>query len=211
MFIKLIKKFIFSFNKQPTYKQLKMKLTFNSNVKGIKEINDTNKHLFTIQLNVPSLKIKKNNFLIAKRLLKSFTFDSVVNCKKHQDLNEDHEMYLTHKCILLDPDTFKPELIEDSTKQQIVSLIENNKTVDDFNSCFESLPIELVYDDFKFDDIMKAVLPDELLNENVNVKSYSVIGHIAHFNLRDKVLDYKHLIGNLLFHILKSYIFIYYF
>ena len=62
MFIKLIKTFIFSFNKQPTYKQLKMKLTFNSNVKGIKEINDTNKHLFTIQLNVPSLKIKKITF-----------------------------------------------------------------------------------------------------------------------------------------------------
>jgi tRNA (guanine37-N1)-methyltransferase len=58
------------------------------------------------------------------------------------------------------------------------------------------LPIELIYDDFKFEDIMKAILPEDLLKDNVNVKGYSVIGHIAHFNLRENVLDYKKLIGN---------------
>ena len=66
------------------------------------------------------------------------------------------------------------------------------------DSSFEQLLIELNYNDYKFDDIMKAVIPDDLLNENVNVKSYSIIGHIAHFNLRDKVLDYKSLIGDVL-------------
>ena len=86
--------------------------------------------------------------------------------------------------------------------QELTSLVDR---ADDFSSNFETIPIELVYSDFKFDDIMRAVIPDELLNDNVNVKSYSVIGHIAHFNLRDKILDYKTLIGKFeTFKILKN-------
>lgn len=144
-------------------------------------------------MNIPALRVKKNNYLHAKRLLKAFTFDSVVNCKRYQDLNPSHELHSSHKYILLDPDTFNLETLDDNVKKDLRQLVDS-----DLSESLESLPIQLDYSDYKFDDIMKAVIPDDLLNENVNVKSYSVIGHIAHFNLRDKILDYKHLIGNVL-------------
>lgn len=51
------------------------------------------------------------------------------------------------------------------------------------------------YDDLKFEDVLKAILPDAIQNENISAKSYSIIGHVAHFNLRDKILDYKGIIG----------------
>ncbi len=196
---KLIRNFICSIKKHPRTKtnNSKMKLKFSPQVKGLKEISDSNKSLFTVKMNVPALKVKKINYLQAKRLLKTFTFDSVVNCKRFQDLDESHSMYLSHKYILLDPDTFKVELLDDKTRKELLDLLDNNE-INKFDSSFEQLSIELDYSDFKFDDIMKAVIPDDLLNENVNVKSYSVIGHIAHFNLRDKILDYKGLIGNVL-------------
>ena len=62
----------------------------------------------------------------------------------------------------------------------------------------EKLSLELKYVDLKFEDVMKAILPDDLLNENITAKGYSVIGHIAHFNLKEKILDYKHIIGEVL-------------
>lgn len=55
----------------------------------------------------------------------------------------------------------------------------------------------IAYEDLKFEDVLKAILPDDILNENISAKSYSIIGHIAHFNLRDKILDYKEIIGKL--------------
>jgi tRNA G37 N-methylase Trm5 len=69
---------------------------------------------------------------------------------------------------------------------------DGEQKLDDF---LEKINVELNYEDLRFEDVMKAILPDDLLNENITAKGYSVIGHIAHFNLREKILDYKHLIG----------------
>lgn len=59
----------------------------------------------------------------------------------------------------------------------------------------EKMQIEVTYEDLKFEDVLKAILPDNILNENISAKSYSIIGHIAHFNLRDEILDFKNIIG----------------
>lgn len=72
--------------------------------------------------------------------------------------------------------------------------------MNDFNeeeNLFEKKKVIVTYEDLKFEDVLKAILPDSILNENINAKSYSIIGHVAHFNLRDKILDYKHIIGTL--------------
>ncbi|KAJ7345286.1 hypothetical protein JRQ81_001236 [Phrynocephalus forsythii] len=53
---------------------------------------------------------------------------------------------------------------------------------------------ELTYDHFKADEILQAVLP-----EGQEVTSgFSRVGHIAHLNLRDHQLPYKHLIGQVI-------------
>ncbi|XP_028934669.1 tRNA (guanine(37)-N1)-methyltransferase isoform X1 [Ornithorhynchus anatinus] len=54
--------------------------------------------------------------------------------------------------------------------------------------------LELTYDNFKTEEILRAVLP-----EGQDVTSgFSRVGHIAHLNLRDHQLPYKHLIGQVI-------------
>ncbi|XP_064367992.1 tRNA (guanine(37)-N1)-methyltransferase [Dromaius novaehollandiae] len=54
--------------------------------------------------------------------------------------------------------------------------------------------LELTYDNFKSEEILRAVLP-----EGQDVTSgFSRVGHIAHLNLRDHQLPYRHLIGQVI-------------
>lgn len=53
---------------------------------------------------------------------------------------------------------------------------------------------ELTYDNWKIEDIFRAVLPEN----QEGLSSYSRIGHIIHVNLRDHLLPYKHLIGEVI-------------
>ncbi len=171
----------------------KMKLVFDPRLKGIKQID---KELFKMNLNVPAIKIRKIDYLKARRLLKNFSFDSIVNCKKFTNLNADDALFNSHKYILLDPENFNFENLDENIKNELINILKEDNTRDISNTSFiENIQVNLDYDDFKFDDILKAIIPDELLKENINVKGYSVIGHIAHFNLKDKVLEYKTLIG----------------
>ncbi|XP_004525723.1 tRNA (guanine(37)-N1)-methyltransferase [Ceratitis capitata] len=54
--------------------------------------------------------------------------------------------------------------------------------------------LELNYDNWRADEIFKSVLPIE----DEGLTSYSRIGHIVHLNLRDHILPYKNLIGQVL-------------
>ncbi|KAH8379244.1 hypothetical protein KR009_003866 [Drosophila setifemur] len=57
------------------------------------------------------------------------------------------------------------------------------------NFCFSEL--ELTYENWSANEILKSVLPAE----EEGLTSFSRIGHIAHLNLRDHLLPYKQLIG----------------
>lgn len=50
----------------------------------------------------------------------------------------------------------------------------------------------LGYEHWTTEQVLRAVLPPEI---NEIPSSFETIGHIAHVNLRDSQLDYKHLIG----------------
>ena len=52
----------------------------------------------------------------------------------------------------------------------------------------------LSYDNWRADEILKSILP----KEEEGLTSYSKIGHIVHINLRDHLLSYKDLIGQVL-------------
>jgi len=54
--------------------------------------------------------------------------------------------------------------------------------------------VELNYDNWKVDDLLKSILPID----QEGVTSYSKIGHIIHLNLRDHLIDYKNIIGLIL-------------
>ncbi|XP_058462306.1 tRNA (guanine(37)-N1)-methyltransferase [Malaya genurostris] len=53
--------------------------------------------------------------------------------------------------------------------------------------------ILLKYENWKYNEILKAVLPDE-----DSLSAFSKIGHIIHLNLKDHLLPYKTLIGEVL-------------
>ena len=172
----------------------KMKLEFDQKIKGMKEIN---KSLFHVKLIVPAVKIKKVDYGKARKLLKPFSLDTYVNARKYQDISPENELSKTHKYILLDPELFDFDQLEQSIKTELIEMIKQDDGGQKIEDLIEKIHVDLKYEDLKFEDVMKAILPDDLLNENITAKGYSVIGHIAHFNLREKILDYKHIIGML--------------
>ncbi|XP_049296664.1 tRNA (guanine(37)-N1)-methyltransferase [Anopheles funestus] len=54
--------------------------------------------------------------------------------------------------------------------------------------------IQLNYENWKYDEIFKAVLPAD----KETLSSFSKIGHIVHLNLKDHLLPYKQLIGEVI-------------
>ncbi|KAK9466917.1 Met-10+ like-protein-domain-containing protein [Lipomyces arxii] len=56
--------------------------------------------------------------------------------------------------------------------------------------------LELGYDYWRADEVLGAILPENLLNEIPS--GFTMTGHIAHMNLRDEYLPYKYLIGQLI-------------
>jgi tRNA G37 N-methylase Trm5 len=170
-----------------------MKLTFDARLKGMKVLE---KELFNMKVKVPAIKVRKNDYNALKRSLRSLTLESLATARKFQDLNENDALHGTHKYILLDPDVFKFESLNDTIKNEVSQILKLDSGEEALKNVIEDVELNIGYDDLKFDEVMRAIIPDELQAESINVKGYSIIGHIAHFNLRDLVLDYKHIIGN---------------
>ena len=58
--------------------------------------------------------------------------------------------------------------------------------------------LKLTYEDWSFGDILDAVLPELAEHDEQNPAGFAQIGHVAHLNLRENFLPYKHLIGQVL-------------
>ncbi|TKA55420.1 hypothetical protein B0A53_02345 [Rhodotorula sp. CCFEE 5036] len=56
--------------------------------------------------------------------------------------------------------------------------------------------VQLDYDFWSADQILQAVLPEELLDESPT--AFTQVGHIAHLNLRDQYLPHRYLIGQVI-------------
>ena len=90
------------------------------------------------------------------------------------------------RLFLFDPEKYKSkEALYEVAKQGIDEL------GIDLNS-WEVMEIELKYLNWHYDEILRAILPEE----TDGVGGFSVIGHILHINLKDELLPYKQIIGN---------------
>lgn len=58
---------------------------------------------------------------------------------------------------------------------------------------FVPYKLKLTYDFWKGDEILAAVLPEEMLGQIPG--GFAMVGHVAHLNIRDHYLPYKHIIG----------------
>ncbi|XP_063620998.1 tRNA (guanine(37)-N1)-methyltransferase [Cydia splendana] len=99
-----------------------------------------------------------------------------------------------HKCIFFNPDKIGMYTdIAESHRQGLlqVGVTENN---------FELKDIQLSYENWSYGTIFKAVLPE---NEDI-VSGFTQVGHIIHLNLKDHLLEYRSLIGQVFVDKIKS-------
>ncbi|KAI9448845.1 Met-10+ like-protein-domain-containing protein [Russula earlei] len=64
------------------------------------------------------------------------------------------------------------------------------------NASLTTYNIELDYNYWTADEILHAILPEELLDGSPT--GFSMMGHLAHLNLNDEYLPYKHIIGQVI-------------
>ena len=85
---------------------------------------------------------------------------------------------------------FDPSAIDENSKTQICEAIHH---VTGFQPEFAMTEVELDYDNWDVKRCLRAVLPEEL-----EFSGYSQVGHIAHLNLREELLPFKKVIGEIL-------------
>lgn len=91
------------------------------------------------------------------------------------------------KLVLLDPEKYSSSSdFKEEEKTQMTTM--------GIDLCsIKHYEIDLGYDNWNSTEIFKAVLPTDY----DNVSGFSTIGHIAHLNLKNELLDYKYFIGKI--------------
>lgn len=128
---------------------------------------------FTKSITVPVIVVNRNNVETANKVLKHYII-KLNNFKPVRKGPSDCEC-----SFFLDPAKF-------SSCRDL-----GLRFVSDENLKHEE--IELGYNNWTHDEILRAVLP-----ENMMLSSYSAIGSIVHVNLKPELLDYKEVIGRVL-------------
>lgn len=87
-------------------------------------------------------------------------------------------------------DDYKPELLKDKlTLQQYERL-------SDLGAVFKIYELKFDFDYWAYDDILKAILPDDLVEQCPS--AFTIAGHLAHLNLKDQYMPYRHIIGEVI-------------
>ncbi|XP_047594861.1 LOW QUALITY PROTEIN: tRNA (guanine(37)-N1)-methyltransferase [Lutra lutra] len=150
-----------------------------SNVRGMTKLDRT---AFKKTVTIPVLKVRKE---IVNKLMRSLKRAALQRpgIKRVIEDPEDEESRL----IMLDPYKI---FTDDSFERAELSILKQLNV----NPQISKYSLELTYENFKSEEILKAVLP-----EGQDVTSgFSRVGHIAHLNLRDHQLPFKHLIGQVM-------------
>ncbi|KAG8187802.1 hypothetical protein JTE90_025840 [Oedothorax gibbosus] len=144
-----------------------------SEVRGITILD---RDTFKKDIEVPSVKIPVEDIKEAIKVLKP-CFLKMPNFQPVQSEGE-------QKRVILNPDLFDEKLPYLQTILQRFKLNSVTWT-----------KMSLTYDNWTSDNIFKAVLPPDSTG---NVSSFSIVGHIIHVNLKPDLMEYKHLIGQVL-------------
>lgn len=91
------------------------------------------------------------------------------------------------KGVLLNYQISDIDQIENSIQPSTLELLKQA------SASFHNYSLTLGYNYWKAEEILSAVLPQELLDQVPC--GFTVVGHIAHMNIRDQYLPYKRLIG----------------
>uniref|UniRef100_A0A8B9Q0S3 tRNA (guanine(37)-N1)-methyltransferase n=1 Tax=Apteryx owenii TaxID=8824 RepID=A0A8B9Q0S3_APTOW len=170
-----------SFFTMPETVEDKADLELYSPPPKVRGMTQLNREAFKRTVVVPVLKVKKE---IIGTLLKSLKH-TVLQRPGLKRVIEDPEDE-NSRLLILDPHKI-PEFSLGESEQEVLKQFNIPPAVCKYD-------LELTYDNFKSEEILRAVLP-----EGQDVTSgFSRVGHIAHLNLRDHQLPYRHLIGQVI-------------
>lgn len=153
-----------------------MQLTLPASVKGMTELD---REQFTQIVHVPFVNVPGECLNSSKWKNVLLVLHAFKNVRQLQG---------TLRQVLLDPDQV----------QSKADLIGHVPGIDEYvEQSFDFTAITITYENYTVEEVIKAIVPYDLFDDKrVNTGSgYSIIGHIAHFNLRDEVLPFKHVIG----------------
>lgn len=149
---------------------------------AVRGMTQLNRDLFQKTVALPALKVRKELINKVMKALRNVAIKRP-GLKRVIEDSED-EIY---RLILLDPD--KISCLESFGASERAILKEYNVDLE-----VRKHNLIMTYEHFKSEEILKAVLP---VGQDVTT-GFSRIGHIAHMNLRDHQLPYKHLIGQVI-------------
>ena len=165
----------------------KVKITPPPSVLGMKILD---RSAFTVTAQIPSLYVPKKGLGKTLKLLKE-SFFRRLPFKSVVELNNDNDDDPRASSVLIHFDPARFTTVEDLPSDGLQQLREVGVTA----STFENIDITVTYDNWRYDEVLAAVLPPEI----GRVAGFSIIGHIVHLNLRENQLEYKSIIGNVLY------------
>lgn len=150
-------------------------------VRGMKKLD---RSAFTRNIEVLGLKVPFNSVAVVSRRFKDALL-KIPRIRPIVELGDSDPDSLTHKLLLFDPRKYESANDFSDFQKDIL-----RKESIDLRSC-KMFELTLSYENWLYDGILDAVLPES----SDGVGGFSIVGHIAHLNLRDNLLEYKHLLG----------------
>ncbi|GAB5593783.1 tRNA(m(1)G37)methyltransferase [Umbelopsis nana] len=147
-----------------------------------KGMTQLNREAFKRVVKVYAVRIPATKVMSFQKQIRNDLF----NQPKLRNVVDDKESKET-RLILLRSDVTSPELKEVSEESKEVIDSEGLGVTEHF--------IDLSYDYWTSDEILRAILPDELTEVP---SAFTSVGHIAHMNLREEYLPWKNIIGQVI-------------
>lgn len=152
-------------------------------VEGMKVLDRSK---FKKRCQIPGIKIPHKSVRFVSKKMKSSML-KMPKLKSIAELDNNDEDSKSHKLLLLNPEQYKSVNNFSDDEKQIFQ--ENEVDIDSFHQ----YDLELCYDNWTAPEVLRAVIPDP----TVIVSGFSIIGHIAHLNLKKEAMEYKNIIGNI--------------
>lgn len=155
---------------------------------SVRGMRDLNRDLFRRTVRIPFVVAEINNFAAVVNLLQPY-FLKIMNLKPVQEYQSSNQ-----KQIFLNPDKleqFEP-IIENLVEARLLSRLNSN---DEYIGHKE---MELNYEHFNHLIIFRSIFGDTESDGDSSLSGFSTIGHIIHLNLREHMLPYKKLIGQVI-------------
>ena len=151
-----------------------------SSVRGMKVLEHD---AFTVNVSVTGLKVPVKSVAVVRQRYKHWLL-KVPKLQPIAELADNDVDRHTHRLFLFSPNCVQLDDAFGEGDRTFLSKIGVDL------ADIQQYTVKLTYENFSYDDVLDAVLPAENA-----VGGFSVIGHIAHINLKDNLLEYKNIIG----------------